>query len=190
MRVIAGQAGGLRLESPPQSAAIRPTLDRVREAVFSILGERVIGANFLDLFAGTGANGIEALSRGAQSATFVDDDNQSLKLIERNLTHTRLAARARVVRLTLPRDLSRVPGRPFDIVYADPPHGFAEWDKVLELLGLQKFLQRGAWVIYEHGAMRETPDAQERVPPGVGLRPFRTAVYGKTALTFYTFDAV
>ncbi|PYL05452.1 MAG: 16S rRNA (guanine(966)-N(2))-methyltransferase RsmD, partial [Verrucomicrobia bacterium] len=88
MRVIAGSAGGIRLAVPKRG--VRPTMDRVKAAVFSSLGESVAGARVLDLFAGSGALGIEALSRGAFSAVFVEEDRQSAEIIERNLARTKL----------------------------------------------------------------------------------------------------
>src|SRR5918998_3417279 len=97
MRVIAGRWGGRRLQAPPGDAT-RPTSDRVREALFSILGARVDDARVLDLFAGSGALGIEALSRGAASATFVDHDPDALAAVRANLDGTGLADRATVVR--------------------------------------------------------------------------------------------
>src|SRR6266550_7137478 len=93
MRVIAGRAGGVRLTSP--KSGVRPTMDRVKAAIFSSLGEMVIGARVLDLFAGTGALGIEALSRGAESALFIEEDRQSAATIEKNLTKTKLTGRVR-----------------------------------------------------------------------------------------------
>src|SRR5947199_6679697 len=93
MRVIAGRAGGIRLVSP--KTGVRPTMDRVKAAIFSSLGEMVIGARVLDLFAGTGALGIEALSRGANAALFVEQDRQSISAIEKNLGKTQLAGRVR-----------------------------------------------------------------------------------------------
>ena len=93
MRVIAGSAGGVRLAVPKRG--VRPTMDRVKAAIFSSLGEAIIGARVLDLFAGTGALGIEALSRGAASATFVEDDRQSAEAIEKNLAKTNLQGRVR-----------------------------------------------------------------------------------------------
>jgi 16S rRNA (guanine966-N2)-methyltransferase len=93
MRVIAGSAGGIRLDVPKTD--IRPTMDRVKAAIFSSLGERVIGAHVLDLFAGTGALGIEALSRGAASAMFVESDRTCIAAIERNLARTSLSGRVR-----------------------------------------------------------------------------------------------
>src|SRR5207237_10592990 len=89
MRVIAGRAGGVRLISPKNG--VRPTMDRVKAAIFSSLGELVIGARVLDLFAGTGALGIEALSRGADSVLFIDEDRHSIAAIEKNLSKTQLA---------------------------------------------------------------------------------------------------
>src|SRR5216117_2704176 len=93
MRVIAGSAGGVRLAVPKRG--VRPTMDRVKAAIFSSLGEMILGARVLDLFAGSGALGIEALSRGADSAVFVDQDRQALAAIENNLTRTKLHGRVR-----------------------------------------------------------------------------------------------
>src|SRR5436189_4442328 len=93
MRVIAGRAGGVRLTSP--KSGVRPTMDRVKAAIFSSLGEMVIGARVLDLFAGTGALGIEALSRGAESAVFVEEDRQSTMAIEKNLAKAKLSGSIR-----------------------------------------------------------------------------------------------
>jgi 16S rRNA (guanine966-N2)-methyltransferase len=93
MRVIAGSAGGIRLEVPKRG--VRPTMDRVKAAIFSSLGDSVAGARVLDLFAGSGALGIEALSRGASSAVFVEEDRQSAEMIERNLAKTKLKGRVR-----------------------------------------------------------------------------------------------
>ena len=119
MRIISGTAGRLRIEAPKGLA--RPSTDRLREALFSILGNRVENARVLDLFAGSGALGIEALSRGALSAVFVDCDRLAGKAIERNLQHTRLAKKGTFVqRDTLPA-LKGLRG-PFDLVFADPPY--------------------------------------------------------------------
>src|SRR5262252_8787456 len=93
MRVIAGSAGGIRLAVPKRG--VRPTMDRVKAAIFSSLGDAIIGARVLDLFAGSGALGIEALSRGAASVIFVEDDHQSADTIEKNLAKTKLKGRVR-----------------------------------------------------------------------------------------------
>ncbi|MFL6567770.1 MAG: 16S rRNA (guanine(966)-N(2))-methyltransferase RsmD [Chthoniobacterales bacterium] len=119
MRVIAGTAGGLRLTVPETD--VRPTMDRVKAAIFSSLGERVIGARVLDLFAGTGALGIEALSRGAASALFVDENRAAVQTIEKNFIRTKL--RGRVVQQEVFAFFERArPNEKFDIIFADPPY--------------------------------------------------------------------
>jgi 16S rRNA (guanine966-N2)-methyltransferase len=123
MRVVGGELGGRRLVSPPRrSAAVRPTSDRVREALFSILGDAVDGAHVLDLFCGTGALGIEALSRGAARATFVDRDP---RLAFRNLNELGLGDRAEVAKADAGAFLGRGDER-FDLVLCDPPYNIAD----------------------------------------------------------------
>lgn len=119
MRVIAGSAGGIQLEVPKEG--VRPTMDRVKAAIFSSLADRIVEARVLDLFAGTGALGIEALSRGAAAVLFVEQDRQSIRAIEKNLTRTKLKARARQ------EDVFEFLAHPpaadrFDIILADPPY--------------------------------------------------------------------
>ena len=119
MRVIAGSAGGIGLEVPKRG--VRPTMDRVKAAIFSSLGDAVIGARVLDLFAGSGALGIEALSRGAAAVVFVESDRQTAEIIERNLAKTKLKGRIR--RQDVFDFLRHASGSElFDIVFADPPY--------------------------------------------------------------------
>jgi 16S rRNA (guanine966-N2)-methyltransferase len=120
-RVIAGRYGGRRLQAPP-GAATRPTADRVREALFSILGDRTQDASVLDLFAGTGALGLEALSRGARTVTFVESAQPALACLRTNLTA--LGAEAEVVRADAVRWLrsASVASRQYDLVFLDPPY--------------------------------------------------------------------
>lgn len=119
MRVIAGIAGGVRLAAP--KTGVRPTMDRVKAAIFSSLGDAIINARVLDLFAGSGALGIEALSRGAASVLFVDQDRQSVEAIERNLAKTKLDGRVR--RQEVFEFLHRSFGSErFQIIFADPPY--------------------------------------------------------------------
>ena len=120
MRVIAGQAGGVRLVSP--KSGVRPTMDRVKAAIFSSLGESVIGARVLDLFAGTGSLGIEALSRGAESALFVEEDRQSALVIEKNLSKTGFKAPVRQQDAFSFLKQGRATAEKFRIVFADPPY--------------------------------------------------------------------
>lgn len=119
MRVIAGSAGGLTLQAPGKGT--RPTMDRVRGAVFSSLGERVPDARVLDLYAGSGALGIEALSRGASSATFVEDHGSTAGLIRKNLQTTHLQGSVQQMDAMRFLDLYAAPGS-FDLVFADPPY--------------------------------------------------------------------
>ncbi len=119
MRVIAGSAGGVRLAAPKRG--VRPTMDRVKAAIFSSLGEAIIRARVLDLFAGSGALGIEALSRGAASAIFVENDRQSAEAIEKNLAKTNLKGRVRQKDVfNFLRQQSNT--EKFQIIFADPPY--------------------------------------------------------------------
>ena len=134
VRVVAGSARGRRLAAPP-GASTRPTSDRVREALFNALGslDVIAEATVLDLFAGSGALGIEALSRGAASATFVDDDRAALDCIRRNLEATDLAARAEVVRSDATRFIDRTDAW-FDVALLDPPYSYSAWTELLDRL--------------------------------------------------------
>src|SRR5690242_6899498 len=119
MRVIAGSAGGIQLEVPKRG--VRPTMDRVKAAIFSSLSDKIIGARVLDMFAGSGGLGIEALSRGAASVLFVDDDRQAIGAIERNLKKTKLDAKTR--RQDVFEFLNKSESLdPFDLIFADPPY--------------------------------------------------------------------
>lgn len=152
MRVIAGRAGGVRLVSP--KSGVRPTMDRVKAAIFSSLGEIIIGARVLDLFAGTGALGIEALSRGAESALFVEEDRQSIASIERNLDKTRLSGRVRNTDVFRFLKNAATSGERFHIIFADPPYektesgdGFTE--RLLGNEALPGLLEREGIFVFE-----------------------------------------
>jgi len=135
-------------------------------------------ARFLDCFAGTGANGIEALSRGASQAVFVDADARALRLVRENLTHTGLAQGAMCFKLTLPKDLGRIPGR-FDIIFADPPYEFTEYEALLH--GIQEYalLAEDGLVVLEHHRRHE-------IPTECGaLSRRRQTRYGEKRLSFY-----
>lgn len=179
MRVIAGAARGIPLTAP-RGAAIRPTLDRVRESLFNMLGPRLEDAAFLDLYAGTGANGIEALSRGARRAGFVDNDPRSLDLIRRNLAATGLGDAATLWRLTLPAGLTNLVSQasPHDIVFADPPREFSDFTGLFEAILEGKQLKPDGVLVVEHasGAPLESK----------GLLRTRTETYGRSGLSFFT----
>jgi 16S rRNA (guanine966-N2)-methyltransferase len=137
MRVVAGVARGLRLVAP-EGEGTRPTSDRVREATFNALGSMgaLDGATVLDLFAGSGALGIEALSRGAATATFVETDRAALQAVRTNLETTRLGERAEVVAQPAERFLAAAAteGRGWDLALLDPPYGFDRWGELLSAL--------------------------------------------------------
>ncbi len=119
MRVIAGSAGGIRLTVP--ETGVRPTMDRVKAAIFSSLADRIVGARVLDLFGGTGALGIEALSRGAVSALFVEENRAAVVAIEQNFIRTKLRGRVKSQEVFAFLESPRVT-EPFDIIFADPPY--------------------------------------------------------------------
>ena len=179
MRVIAGCARGMRLQAPPTHT--RPSTDRLREALFSILQARLEGAHILDLFAGSGALGIEALSRGAEKAVFVEEDRIAGKTLKKNLEQVRLAGRATVLECDVFAYLksSRMV---FDIVLADPPYASnADCDLAGNLLSdsrLSELLSDDGLVVIEVEAERENP-----VAPGWEVIDRR--VYGSSAILFY-----
>ena len=176
MRVIAGEAKGRRLTGIRRSA-IRPTSDRVREALFSALGAAVPGADVLDLYAGSGALGIEALSRGAASAVFVDSGREAVDAIHANLALTRMDDRATVVRTAVGGFLATGRHGPFDVVFLDPPYAEGPPLEDLEALVGGGLLGDGAWVVLE----TRGPDAP---PPVDGLELTSLRRYGDTTLVF------
>jgi 16S rRNA (guanine(966)-N(2))-methyltransferase RsmD len=180
LRVIAGAAKGHRLETPRGS--VHPTSERAREALFSILHTRLEGARFADCYAGSGANGIEALSRGAAHCAFVDADTHAIDTIGKNLFHTKLQHKSRSYQLTLPHSLGVLAKKeaPFDIVFCDPPYEGTDHVLLLSQLAENKLLATDAVVIVEH-------DAKLELPPSVGpLSKSREARYGRVGMTFFT----
>jgi 16S rRNA (guanine966-N2)-methyltransferase len=167
MRVVAGVAGGRRLTAPA-GRQVRPTSERVREALFNALGSlgAIDGATVLDLFAGTGALGIEALSRGAASAVFVDADARAVAAIKENLAATGLAERARVVQADALRYLAGAPPT-VDVAFADPPYAFAAWPGLLAVLP----------------ARLVAIEARSHVELGPGWHALRSKRYGDTVVT-------
>ena len=179
MRVIGGSWGGRRLLGPPRGAETRPTSDRVREAVFNLLGAQVEGARVLDLFAGTGALGIEALSRGAAHADFIESDRGLCQTIQTNLENVE-APRAQwtIHRRDARRALKQLKG-PWDLVFIDPPYGHLLEREALVSLSAPGLLAPGATVLVEH-ASRETfvlPAAAEGA-----FEPVDARVYGDTTI--------
>jgi 16S rRNA (guanine966-N2)-methyltransferase len=179
MRIIAGAFKGRRLA--PVKGRIRPTGAKVREAVFSILGPAVIGVRVLDLFAGTGALGIEALSRGAAAGVFVEDHPESLKVLRRNLADLGLADRTTVWPLPVNTALKQLAGRgePFGLAFLDPPYGGGAAAAALSTLAGLPLLASGARVVVEHSRRETLPEACG------GLTRLTLRRYGDTQVAFY-----
>lgn len=179
MRVIAGRAGGTRLAVP--KGRVRPTMDRVKAAIFSSLGETIIGGHVLDLFAGTGALGIEALSRGAASALFVDEDRQSISAIEENLARTKLEGA--ICQQEVFDFLKRAtPVEKFRIIFADPPYektksGERFTERLLANEALRRMLEPNGIFILEKRPGEKLPDTRL-------WRVARDKTYGATEVLF------
>lgn len=180
MRVIAGSHRGRRL-SGPQGTALRPTSDKVREALFSILGTQVAGCRFLDLYAGTGAVGIEALSRGASAVTFVESDPMAVQLLQKNIRACRLLDRAQVHVGQAAAFLERKDRwvAPYDILFADPPYAALDELNVLIHAWRPGLLSEHAAVIIEHDSRTELPAL---IDHAALVRRYQ---YGDTALYLY-----
>jgi len=179
MRVIAGRLRGRRIDAP-RGALVRPTYDRVRESVFDILGPRVEGARVLDLFAGSGALGIECLSRGAKSVTFVERDRAVLGVLRANIQALGVSEASAVRSGDAVRLLEgAVPGGPFDLVFVDPPYASGLAGEVLALLVSRAHLAPGALVVVEH-ARGGAPEAACG-----SLALTRSERYGTTDVSFF-----
>jgi len=183
LRVISGQAKGHPLKAVPGSGT-RPTTDKVKEALFSIIGpyfneeDRV-----LDLFAGTGGLGIESLSRGAGSAVFVDSNPQSVEIVRRNLESTRLAGKASVFRNEARRALKALEksGRPFDLIFLDPPYAMKDCDALLTEMAGKGLVADAAIAVVEHDPQVVYPETFG------GFERTRYATYGDIALSIYRY---
>lgn len=182
MRIIGGRFGGLHLTAVgkgDQGAHLRPTTDRVRESLFGVLdggrfGQPVPGAHVLDLFAGTGALGLEALSRGAEEVTFVENGRPALKLLAANIDKLRANAACRVLRRDA-RRLGPCEGAQCDLVFLDPPYGAGVGAPALTAASQGNWLAEGALVVWEEMVEQVAPD---------GFQFLETKRYGDTWLTF------
>jgi len=176
MRVTSGSARGLWLESPV-GWHTRPTSDKVKQALFNILADKTMACRFLDLYSGTGAIGIEALSRGAESSVFVENDSIALKVLEKNLAKTRLEGRALISRTAVSLAIRAFvkQGRRFDIIYADPPYDIDDLEALAKNSG--EILDTDGIVIIETDAKRAFGDVSPLV-----IKDERK--YGGTKLVF------
>jgi 16S rRNA (guanine966-N2)-methyltransferase len=178
VRVITGQAKGARLKSLRQTG-LRPTSSLVRNAIFSALQARIDpGARVLDLYAGTGALGIEALSRGAGWCDFVEQDPRTAKLIGENLSSLSLSEQSRVICAPALRVIATMDGA-YDLVLADPPYASTDAPELLRLLVSRSLIAKGGVVVIEHAWRDGAPAA----PAGLSLD--KTRRYGDTAVSYY-----
>ena len=180
MRVITGTARGVQLKTP-EGMKTRPTSDRVKEALFSILQFDLAYARVLDLFGGTGQLGIEALSRGAKSAVFVDEGEKACALIRENLKRTKLSDKAKVIRSDYMQYLQTC-RETFDIVLLDPPYAEVFLENALNKLAEIDILESGAIIVAER------PEEKNLPCDFPGLTKSRDYKYGKTVLTIYRKD--
>ncbi|WP_135547058.1 16S rRNA (guanine(966)-N(2))-methyltransferase RsmD [Paenibacillus cymbidii] len=180
MRVISGTAKGRPLKAVP-GMGTRPTTDKVKEAVFSMIGPYFDGGQTLDLFAGTGGLGIEALSRGMERAVFIDIEKTSIGVIRHNLQATGLEQRAEVYRNEASRAIAALAKREirFDLVFLDPPYKLRTLDQLMQKLQEADLLATNACVVAEHDTETTYSDTVG------GLVCVRRSVYGETAITVY-----
>jgi 16S rRNA (guanine966-N2)-methyltransferase len=185
MRISAGVAKGRRtatkklLSHTIKGKQLRPTSSKVREALFDILRDKIDDALFVDLYAGTGTVGLEALSRGARKTIFVEQGNTRVRTIQENVTKLGFHERADIIRGKSCDFVARYAGEHVDICFVDPPYKSDEIDRVLTLIGEKEFLRLQGIVVVEHFFKKKVP---EKVGKVIMQRSYR---YGDTMLTFY-----
>lgn len=185
MRVIAGKYKGRKLNSPEDSS-VRPTTDKAKEALFSILTNEICGARVLDLFAGTGGLGIEALSRGADYCLFADSSRKSLGLIKSNLEHCGVEEKTRVAAGDYAKILKNLGLRieegleePFDIIFLDPPYDAGYMDEAFRLIREGRVLAEDGIIVAEHRKHEELPEVLH------GFEKAKERRYGVVKLSIY-----
>ncbi len=179
MRVIAGTARGTKLKAP-KNLTVRPTADRVKEALFSIISTRVINALFIDFYAGSGAIGIESLSRGARFCVFVEHKKENIALIKENLAKTRLEQNTRLIMADVEKAIINLAMEKIraDLVYLDPPYDYNEIAPLINSIIRHKIINENGLLVVEH--------AYSNQQWAEGLPGIRQKKYGDTCLTFIT----
>lgn len=181
-RIISGSAKGFILQDVPGDIT-RPITDRVKESLFNIIGTDIEETSILDLFGGTGSVGIEALSRGAEFARFIDLNHSAVSVIKSNLQRSKLAGKAEVVQSDAFEYLKRPPDHRFEYVYVAPPQYKEMWSKALKRLDQAiGWLTPDAWVIVQIAPFEYKPVATEH------LKEFDQRKYGSTLLVFYSLE--
>ena len=182
LRIIAGELKGRKLRSV-RGTKTRPTADRIREAIFNILAFQIQGSTVLDLFAGTGAFGIEALSRGAESAVFVDVENDSISVLQKNIKNLSLESLTKILRWDLTRDLNCLGSFPsaFNLIFMDPPYNKKMIEPTLFNLHSSQSIEIGARIVVEHSYLE--PVLRSRLP----FEIYDQRRYGKTLVSFLNY---
>lgn len=181
MRIITGKAKGCKLKAP-QGMNTRPTTDRIKESIFNILQNKTQKARILDVFAGTGNLGLEALSRGGTVAVFVDQSAASVNVIRQNASHTRLLEQAVILKSDVLKALERLQrqGERFDLIFCDPPYNQGLAQKTVEFLRQSQLLNQHGVLVVEH-------DKNDVLEPYLGelFTLVRSEIYGITKISFY-----
>lgn len=185
MRVIAGTYKGRRLKTL-EGVQVRPTSDRLRETLFNVIAPQIAGARFLDLCAGSGAVGIEALSRGAAGVTFIEASRKAAAVIGENLSHCGIEEGFRLINSEALKALRKLASEEerFDICYFDPPYDSGIYSPVLRQLALNQLIAEDGLVIVEHRRQMPLAPSYDR------LRPYREIRQGESCLTFYSLEPV
>ncbi|WP_317856225.1 16S rRNA (guanine(966)-N(2))-methyltransferase RsmD [Chakrabartyella piscis] len=181
MRVIAGSAKGRKLQTI-EGLNTRPTTDRIKETLFNIMAFDMPRKQFLDLFSGSGAIGIEALSRGAEQAVFVEQSAECVNIIKSNLEHTLLAENGRVLQMSVLDGLDKLAseGATFDIIFMDPPYAAGLSEATLEAIVAKGLLEKDGYIVLERSAEIPLPEVD-------GLSVLREKKYKTTVLSFLGF---
>lgn len=179
MRVISGKNRGTKLVAP-EGLATRPTTDRIKETLFNMISFDLPGCSFLDLFSGSGAIGIEALSRGSKEAIFVEKDQAALECIQQNLQKTRLQEQALVYNVDVYTALQKLAqqGKQFDIIFMDPPYALETISMLLEYIAHHDLLQDKGYLVLEQGTDRKITTIE-------GLSLIKEKTYKTTTLSFF-----
>ncbi len=179
MRVIAGKARGLKLNTP-KNDDVRPTTDRVKESLFNMINPYIMDSNILDLFAGTGSLGIECLSRGASKCVFVDKSKESIDIVKSNIKKARVESESIIINSDFKEAIRvKIKNEKFDVVFMDPPYYKNLFIECLETIEESNILSEDGIIVVEHDTKEILPDEVKN------LEKYRTKKYGNTTITFY-----
>lgn len=183
MRIITGKVRGLQL-TVPKNMDVRPTADRVKESLFNIIGSKIIDAEILDLFAGTGNLGLESWSRGAAAITFIDESRESLRLVNSNINKCRAQENCTVIKGNAVAVAARLAasGKLFDMAFCDPPYNKGWVEQIINLFPEHAFLKDGGYLLVERSAHNELPPLPDC------LENVREQKYGETFIDFLYYS--